>query len=272
MVRKVVRRITADRQERINRLAGILYHFLPLTSRSDSATTFTSIFAESRVDDYLQGKNKRSALQEGFTNLFRYHKRLPFAVIRKVVPAAIEWRRYKRDPLTREEMDRLADVLADLDVDMKRELAQVELDETLPRITVPPKELEQRLRNHDLHPAIADDPLELFSNGHFNESVRKAAERFEDAVRSAAGLERSGRALMGAAFGSGGLLAIEGTEAENEEDFQEGFKFLSMGMMAAIRNVFSHGDEERREPEECFEMLLFMNWLFRGIERAEGKT
>lgn len=41
--------------------------------------------------------------------------------------------------------------------------------------------------------------------------------------------------------------------------------FMAMGMMRAIRNVFSQGDEAQRSPEVCFEMLLFFNWLFRQL-------
>lgn len=42
-----------------------------------------------------------------------------------------------------------------------------------------------------------------------------------------------------------------------------------MGMMSSIRNVFSHGDEGRRSSEECFEMLMFLNWLFGHLDEAE---
>jgi len=267
--RQAVRRITAPRQERINRLAEVLYNFLPLSSRSAKVTTFRTIFGESGIEDYLEEENKRAALQTGLTGLFRYHERLPFAVIRKIVPAAIEYRRYVRTPLRRAELNAVSDCLADLGVDMRRELADTELDETLPRITVPPKELEERLRKHDLHEAIASEPLELFSGGHFNEAVRRAAERFEDQVRERSGINDHGRSLMGRVFGAGvDRLAIEGMQPENEVDFQNGFKLLAMGLMGAIRNVFSHGDEERREPEECFEMLMFTNWLFRNLEKA----
>jgi len=74
---------------------------------------------------------------------------------------------------------------------------------------------------------------------------------------------------MAEAFRSGGVLRFVNVEAENRGDFQEGFQFLAMGMMAAIRNVFSHGDEERRPPEQCYEILLVVNWLFRHLELAE---
>lgn len=45
---------------------------------------------------------------------------------------------------------------------------------------------------------------------------------------------------------------------------------LTMGMMSAIRNVFSHGDEEQRSPEEAFEMLLFINWLYRLLPESSS--
>lgn len=38
-----------------------------------------------------------------------------------------------------------------------------------------------------------------------------------------------------------------------------------MGMMRGIRNIFSHWDEGRRPPEECYGLLLFINWLLRPL-------
>lgn len=32
-----------------------------------------------------------------------------------------------------------------------------------------------------------------------------------------------------------------------------------MAMMRSTRNIFSHGDEQRRPTEECYAMLLFIN-------------
>jgi uncharacterized protein (TIGR02391 family) len=119
---------------------------------------------------------------------------------------------------------------------------------------------------------VATEPLALFRDGHFNEAVRKAGERFEEAVRDRSGLGEHGVCLMGKAFGQKGTLIVRGMKPENEDDFQEGMKFLGMGMMAALRNVFSHGDEERRSPEECYETLLFINWLFRMLEESQLRT
>ena len=266
-----VRRVTAPVKKYLSDLANILYEFLPLSSLSKNTVTFSTIFAESGIEHYLRGPaNKRQCLQQGLTRLYRNHERLPWTIIRKTVPAAIEYRMCKRRPLTRSELQALADCLAHLGIDMVKELGSIELDETLPRITVAPEELKQRLRGHDLDPSLAAEPLVLFEEGHLNESVRKAAEKFEDRVKELCGLSAYGQELMGKAFADDVLLDVDSYEPENRGSFAGGYKLLAMGSMTAIRNVLSHGDEERRSPEECFEMLLFLNWLFRGL-KSQGE-
>lgn len=71
---------------------------------------------------------------------------------------------------------------------------------------------------------------------------------------------------MTSAFNDSTLLNLDGIRENNKKSFLEGYKFLAMGTIQSIRNILSHGDEETRSPEECFEMLLFINWLFRIIE------
>lgn len=270
MKRKAVRRVTADKKILLHQLAEILCSFLPLDSNSKNAVTFRSIFAESSVEKYIDGYEvKLQALEQGFTNVYQYHQRLLQRLIRKIIPAAINYRAYKRRPLTQKELEDLSDTLCKLGIDMRTEIAKIEIDETLPRITVPPEQLKNHLRTYDLDQRISSEPLQMFSDGHFNESVRKATERFEDYVREITTLKSSGRDLMANAFKDGNYINISNVQPENQTDFIDGYKFLSMGAMASIRNIFSHGDEERRSPEECFEMLLFINWLFRCLKNPE---
>lgn len=126
-----VRRITTGRRELIRRLSDILSGFLPLTSHSEHAVTFNSIFAESKIDKYLEGPSKKKALQKAWENVFRLYPRLPYTLIRKIVPAAIEYRRYKRNPLKQAELDALSDCLGQLGMDMSKELREVGIDETI---------------------------------------------------------------------------------------------------------------------------------------------
>ena len=272
MRRRAVRKVTAQKEDLIARLAAVLYDFLPLTSRAKNTVTFKSIFVESNVGKYIDvSLPKLQALEKGFIKLYRYHERLPQKIIRKVVPAAISYKKFIRKPLTRLQIEDLSAILFELSIDMRKELLEIELNETLPRIELPPKKLEEHLRNHGLDPKISSEPLQLFSDGHFNEAVRKAAERFEDFVQEVSNLESSGRELMANAFRDGTYINTSNIQPENQQGYIEGYKFLTMGTMSSIRNIFSHGDEERRSPEECFEMLLFINWLFRCMETVEEK-
>jgi uncharacterized protein (TIGR02391 family) len=264
---KAVRYITADLKALIGELVDLLSDFLPLSSRSKHATTFKTIFSESNVSGYLdQGNYKKAQLQNGFENLIRYHERLPYTIVRKVVPAAIDYRKHKRKPLRQEELDALIEILEKLDINMRTELEKIELDETVPEIQVPPDELVKRLENHPLVPQIASEPLQQFKNGHFNESVRKATERFEVEIQNLSGSTAIGKPLMGNAFSlPSPTIALNSLSSQNERGIQEGYQLMTMGMMQAIRNVFSHGDEDQRSPEEAYEMLLFINWLFRRL-------
>jgi len=263
---KVIRKITMPIQDHLNRLAEILYPFLPLNANSPKTITFKTIFAESHVSHYFNANlHKGPALQKALTEVYKRHERLMHNLIRKIVPAAILYRYAKRNPLKRAELDALGECLLSLNIDLIKEFSDIQLDETLPRITVPPKNLKERLRNHDLHPALSSDPLDLFDNGHFNEAVRKGAERFEVIVKELSGLDDIGRGLMGNAFRDDTYLDMALYKPNNQSDFIDGYRFLSMGSMSAIRNVFSHGDEQQRTPEECFEMLMLLNWLFRAI-------
>jgi len=262
------RRITAGVRDRIRELVDVLYPFLPLTARSTNTTTFKTIFAESNLD--LEGEVKRRALQAGWESVIRYHPRLPHSLIRKIVPAAIAYRRYKRAPLRQEEINRLIECLDALGIQMGPELRAIEIDESVPEIQIPPKELYERLQSHPLAPEIAGEPAELFRNGHFNESVRKAAERFEVRVQELSGLTDIGKDLMAKALRlDNPRVRLNSLSTDNERGIQEGYQFLTMGMIRAIRNIFSHGDEEQRAPEEAYEMLLFLNWLFRQLPRKQ---
>ena len=262
---KTKKRITADIKSQIATLVQVIHPFLPLSARSKNTTTFYTIFHESRVSKYLDGfEVKRKALQNGWENVFRYHPKLPFTLIRKIVPAAIGYRKAKRDPLKQSELNSLIQALTTLGINMESELSGIEIDESVPTITVPPAELVKRLESHPLVDQIATNPLQLFKDGHYNESVRKAAERFEKEIQDRTGFTEIGKQLMGKVFsGASPTIPLSNLSTENEKNIQEGYQLIAMGMMMALRNIFSHGDENAREPEEAYEMLLFLNWLFR---------
>lgn len=262
------RRLTADRKIQINRLVEIVENFLPISSWHKNATTFESVFKESRVQNYL-GKSgvKKKRLIQGFGKVYQQHRTLPYTILRKVLAEGEQYRKHKRNPIRPEEIEDLRDCLQKLDLNLDSELAEIELNPKIPEIQVPPKELVKRLENHPLVEEIRSDPLQKFRDGHFNEAVRKACEKFENKVQNETGKSEIGSSLMGQVFNPQNLsINITTGSQQNTATIQEGYQKLAMGMMSGIRNIFSHGDEARRTPEEAFEMLLFINWMFRKLE------
>lgn len=262
-----VRRITTDTKVRIRKLVDLIYNFLPFSTHSTRAPSFIKIFSESHIEKYLErGASKKQKLQIGWENVLRYHKKLPYTLIRKIIPASIEYRRYKRNPLKKEELHELINCLDILGIKMKAELKKIDLDETMPEVRIPPRELLANLKKHISSLDIEDEVVILFENGHYNEAVRKASELFEVKVQKLSNLEDIGKNLMAKAFKlDNPKIKLNNLSTENEKAIQEGYMFLAMGMMRAIRNIFSHGDEKQRSPEEAYEMLIFINWLFRQL-------
>jgi len=267
--KRAVLTITASIKSKINDLVDHLSGFLPLDTYKGESISFRSIFEESRVGKYLPEGPKKPALREGFTKVFRYHERLPKKLIQKIIPAGIEYGKFKRRPISRTQIEKLNQLLLALEIDIESDLLSLNLNENLPQITLPPIELLNRLRNHNLVEELQSEVLILFANGHFNESVRKACEIFEHEVQKKIGSSDIGKTLMGKAFNvQNPLIKLTPLSTQNEIGLQEGFQLMSMGAMAGIRNIFSHGNQDPRTPEESFELLMFINWLFRVFKEA----
>jgi uncharacterized protein (TIGR02391 family) len=262
-----IRRLTADKKIQINRLVEVISSFLPISSYGKNANTFETIFKESNVKRYLGDKgSKKQRLIKGFGKVYQQHLKLPFTILRKVIAQGEQYRKYQRKPIKPEEIDELRDCLLKLELNLDAELAAIDLNPNIPEIQVPPAELVKRLEEHPLVEEIRSDPLQKFKDGHFNEAVRKACEKFEAKVQSLSGNQGTGSGLMGSVFNlQNPAIAINSLQTANEQNEQEGYQKLAMGMMSGIRNIFSHGDEDRRTPEEAFEMLMFINWMFRKI-------
>lgn len=263
---KAVRKVTTAKKLAIQDLVEITKDFLPLSTYRGKGITFQSIFKESKVDKYLQGNSKVKKLQNAWENIYRYKTRLPTMLIRKIIPAAVDYRKNQRNPLKIEEIEGLNDILLKLGLDMSEELLGLDIDQNIPEIIVPPAELVSRLENHPLHDEVRGEVLELFRNGHFNESIRKASEKFEVYIQRLSNETEIGKGLMGKVFKlPNPVIQLNSLTTENEKGIQEGFQLMTMGMMRGIRNIFSHGDENQRPPEECFEILMYINWLFKQL-------
>lgn len=112
--------------------------------------------------------------------------------------------------------------------------------------------------------------LELFVDGHYDEALRKAAQRFINRVQELANREDlNGVALMHQTFSENTpLLAFNDRSTLVERDEHNGFRFLAVGLTQAIRNVFTHSDQYGLDRVSAFEWLMFVSAMHRRLDNS----
>jgi len=262
-------RITKDRREQIQRLAATLAEIAPSTSPGSG-------FCVQRVAEQMhlgkcwkKQRNKKEDIVHLLENVFRKYPRKPKTLVLEIVKGGVQWMARKGRQVTQEHLDAIVEPMEALGFSIRKELGAIELPEPS-RVCVPPQDLVAIFDRLDLHEALKDDVAELFRNGHFNEAVRKALERFEKAIQDAIGDHKTfGRDLMAKAFGGNQPpISLNDLKTANDRSEQEGFKFLTMGAMSGMRNLYSHGDVEQMSAMDAVERLAFVSLLFKRVEEA----
>lgn len=72
------------------------------------------------------------------------------------------------------------------------------------------------------------------------------------------------------AWTTNGVLKITACKTETDKNVQEGIKFLSAGLMQAMRNPTAHEPalDWPISKEDCLDMLSFLSYLFRQLDKA----
>ena len=263
------RRLTAVDVQNIRNLAESIGNLVPLSGYR-SSFTLTKIAIERGLSKYLPKKapNKKESVASFLQNLFVYRPRTAKLIIREILPQAIERRRSNGDPILLEEAENLASQLMSLEVDMRAEILALQFPEDRPTIVPPPIEIQQMLRNFHLHQILMPECQKMFIDGHLNESVRKALEKFETAVQQISTLNEIGADLMGKAFNEkGGKIQLNSLSSPSEINEQEGFKLMTMGMMRGWRNNLSHGNQPQILAYDAFGRLVLISNFFHRLDK-----
>jgi uncharacterized protein (TIGR02391 family) len=121
------------------------------------------------------------------------------------------------------------------------------------------------------HPEVFKHSRKLFVQGNYFHAVFEAAKAYNKAVRDKSKSHRDGEALMLDVWGwDKGVLKVTRCESETDRNVQDGVKFLSAGLMRAIRNPTAH------EPaidwpitkEDALDILSFVSFLYRQLDKA----
>ena len=199
--------------------------------------------------------------------VYKDHHRLFYKIFRENLPRGIERRHKAGNPVLLAEIEALDKTLRSLDINLSREIKALNLPSERPRIVPPPYVFQKMVEDLALHSNLQPNCSQLFKDGHVNESVRKALEKYEKFVQNKSGLAAQGKNLMAQAFDEDNpKIPITDTNTARGKSLQEGFKFLSMGSMEFWRNLFSHGDEPQISHIDAIAVLSTVSHMLNCAE------
>lgn len=129
-----------------------------------------------------------------------------------------------------------------------------------------PTEFTQR----NLHSEIHRHCKTLYLDGHYFHAVFEACKVYNKSVKTKAEETKDGHALMLSVWGPDGVLKVTPCKTETDKNVQNGIKFLSAGLMQAVRNPTAHEPavEWPISKEDCLNILSFMSFLFKTLDDA----
>lgn len=261
--------VTAPQAQAIRNLAEQMGKLIALEGYR-SSFSLTTLAKKRGLSKYLPKKsqNKKEAFFEFLKSLYCHKPRTIKILVREILPIAIEKRHAKGDPILEAEALELADRLEALGIDQKAEIVAMNLPKERPKTVPPPIAIQKILDTFPLHPALLPDCKTMFVNGHINESVRKALERFEKMVQDVSGMPgRQGPDLMATVFSDQEpKIKFNALATPQEVNKQVGFKFMCMGIMHWWRNNLSHGDEQQLSHLDALGRLILVSNLFHELD------
>lgn len=121
------------------------------------------------------------------------------------------------------------------------------------------------------HPSIMDNCSKLIKNEQYFHAVHEASKLFINLVKQRSGCANDGRKLMTEVFNKDHpLLKVSPCITDSEIDCQEGFMYLSMGLVGMFRNPTAHEPECTWDitKKECFEILHFISYMLNEVDHA----
>jgi len=149
-------------------------------------------------------------------------------------------------------------------------LAQI-LEEGLGPSQSADKEAHGLFTTLGFHPEIIQHCKRLFAQSNYFHAVFEACKVYNKAVQAKAYSTSNGESLMMNVWGwDKGVLKLTPCKTETDKNVQDGIKFLSAGLMRAMRNPTAHEPALHWpiDKQDCLDMLSFISFLFRQLDKS----
>jgi uncharacterized protein (TIGR02391 family) len=122
------------------------------------------------------------------------------------------------------------------------------------------------------HSNVQKHSKSLFLQKNYFHAVFEACKAFNNAVREKSKMQKDGESLMLAAWDpANGSLKVTACVTETDRNIQDGLKFLSAGVMKAMRNPTAHEPalEWPISKQDCLDFLGFISFLWSQLDKAQ---
>jgi uncharacterized protein (TIGR02391 family) len=122
----------------------------------------------------------------------------------------------------------------------------------------------------NFHEVIHKHCRKLFIEENYFHAVFEAAKAYNKLVQQKTNSKKDGQALMLEVLSVNGVLKLNKGVTQTEKNVQEGVKFLSAGLMQAMRNPTAHEPalDWPISKDDCLDMLSFISYLLRQLDTA----
>ncbi|WP_211092446.1 TIGR02391 family protein [Chitinophaga eiseniae] len=130
--------------------------------------------------------------------------------------------------------------------------------------------LDEFLRRN-FHSEVVKHSQRLFVQGNFFHAVFESAKAYNKDVKIKSQNDKDGQPLMLNVWGcDSGVLKVTSCQSQTDKDFQDGIKFLSGGLMSAIRNPTAHEPAISWpiDKQDCLDILSLISFLYRQLDKA----
>lgn len=123
----------------------------------------------------------------------------------------------------------------------------------------------------NFHSEVIKHSQKLFTQGNFFHAVFESAKAYNKDVKEKAQSDKDGQALMLNVWGcDNGVLKATKCESQTDKDYQDGIKFISGGLMSAIRNPTAHEPAITWpiDKQDCLDILSLISFLYRQLNKS----
>lgn len=133
------------------------------------------------------------------------------------------------------------------------------------------KDSADEFLKRNFHAEVVKHSQKLFIQKNYFHAVFESCKAYNKDVKGKAKSEKDGQALMLDVWGcSSGVLKVTQCQSQTDKDYQDGIKFLSGGIMSAIRNPTAHEPAVNWpiDKQDCLDILSLVSFLYRQLDKS----